>query len=242
MVNQQLPKRLAHRGASALAPENTLAALRLAAELGASWVEFDVTLTADDEVVVIHDDTVNRTTDGRGKVRRLTLRQIQKLDAGSWFAPVFAGECVPTLAQWLQLAAELKLNLNIECKCASRDAQTLVAAVKQLIHQYPLAKDCSILMSSGQAVCVEQCQQQLPHLPRALIVDRYSANVAQQAEQYECVSVNIDQRLVKAGDVKAIHQAGLAVLVWTVNNAERIKSLYTMGVDGIFSDVVMPSE
>ncbi len=237
----QLPKRLAHRGASALAPENTLAALQLAAELGATWVEFDVTLTADDEVVVIHDATVNRTTDGRGKVRNLTLRQIQKLDAGSWFAPTFCDERIPTLAQWLQLAAQLKLNLNIECKCAARDAQALVAAVKRLIQQYPLAEGCSILMSSGQADCVKQCQQQLADLPRGLIADRWSARVAQLAAQYQCISINLDQRLIKPEAVDAIHQVGISLLVWTANSAERIKSLYTMGVDGVFSDVVVPS-
>ncbi|MDF1795873.1 MAG: glycerophosphodiester phosphodiesterase family protein [Coxiellaceae bacterium] len=238
----QLPKRLAHRGASALAPENTLAALRLAAELGATWVEFDVTLTADEEVVVIHDATVNRTTDGRGKVRNLTLSQLQKLDAGSWYAPNFSGERIPTLAQWLQLSAELNLSLNIECKCAARDAQALVAAVKRLIQQYPLADGCSMLMSSGQAVCVEQCQLQLPGLPRGLIADRWSAKNKQIAGQYQCVSVNLDQRLLNQGAVEAIHQVGLGVLAWTANNAERIKSLYTIGVDGVFSDVVMPSQ
>ncbi len=235
-----VPKRLAHRGASALAPENTLAALQLAADLGATWVEFDVTLTADDEVVVIHDDTVNRTTDGQGKVRKLSLKQLQLLDAGSWFAPCFAGERIPTLIEWLQLSAQLKLNLNIECKCNACDAQRLVFEVKKIIEQHPLAPGCRVLMSSGQTECVAACQQLLPDFPRALIANRWDAKVEQHAMYYKCISVNLDQKKISPGDIKAIHQLGLAVITWTVNQADRIKCLYNMGVDGIFSDVVIP--
>ena len=92
---------IAHRGFSAIAPENTLVAIEKAIELGADMVEFDVTVTADGEVVVIHDETLGRTTDGRGKVMEKTLEELQRLDAGSWFAPEFAGESIPTLEQVL---------------------------------------------------------------------------------------------------------------------------------------------
>src|SRR5476651_1884741 len=95
-------KLIAHRGASAVAPENTLIALEKAHELGAAWIEADVRLTLDNEVIIFHDDTLNRCTNGRGLVRKTPYSVIAGLDAGSWFSPAYAGEKVSTLDQWLQ--------------------------------------------------------------------------------------------------------------------------------------------
>jgi glycerophosphoryl diester phosphodiesterase len=100
-----LPRIIAHRGAKANAPENTLVAFKRAYDEGARWVEFDVKLTADGHPVLIHDEMLERTTDGRGEVRTKTLAEIQALDAGSWFAKAFAGERVPTLAEALDFLA-----------------------------------------------------------------------------------------------------------------------------------------
>lgn len=115
---------IAHRGASAYAPENTLASFKLAKEMSADWFELDCTLTKDGEVVVIHDDTVDRTTDGTGYVRDLTLYDIKQLDAGSWFAPEFAGERIPTLRQALEFA-KWNIGVYIEIK-DSADDRTLL--------------------------------------------------------------------------------------------------------------------
>ena len=104
-----IPRLIGHRGAAAAAPENTLASLRKAKELGASWVEFDVKLTRDGCPVLIHDERLERTTSGRGEVALTTLEELQKLDAGGWFAPAFRGERVPTLEAALALCAELGL-------------------------------------------------------------------------------------------------------------------------------------
>ena len=110
---------IGHRGAAARAPENTLAGLREAHELGARWVEFDVMLSRDGVPVLIHDETLQRTTDGRGAVARHTAAEIRPLDAGAWFAPEFAGERVPTLEEAVALLLELGLHANVEIKPAT---------------------------------------------------------------------------------------------------------------------------
>lgn len=121
---------IAHRGASAYAPENTLAAFKLATEMGADWFELDCTLSKDGEVVVMHDDTVDRTTNGKGYVRDLSLYDLKQLDAGSWFAPEFAGERIPTLGQALDLA-KWKIGVYIEIKDSSDDGVLLNDIVKK---------------------------------------------------------------------------------------------------------------
>lgn len=116
---------IGHRGAAARAPENTLAGLRRARSLGCRWVEVDVRLTADDRAILFHDDRLERTTDGRGKVGALSLARIRRHDAGSWFDPSFAEERVPTLEEAVTLLAELRLGVNIELKSPrGREAAT----------------------------------------------------------------------------------------------------------------------
>lgn len=234
----QLPKRLAHRGASAIAPENTLAALQLAAELGATWVEFDVSLSADDVAVVIHDNTVDRTTDGAGRVRRLRLKQLRYLDAGSWFAPHFAGEKIPTLDEWLELSAQLGLSLNIECKVASEaDAGTLVNAVKRCLTRSNYFSG-RVLMSSGNVCCVKACCELMHDKPRAVIAERLTTGLLKQARSLDCLSINLNHKKISAADVQLIRKSGFGCLLFTANDAQRIYHLYTLGVDGVFSDVV----
>ncbi len=121
---------IAHRGASAYAPENTLSAFELAVEQGAHWFELDCTLSEDGEVVVIHDDTVDRTTNSKGAVSGLTVEQLARLDAGTWFDPKFAGERVPTLAEALDLARN-RIGVYIEIK-NSDDDTSLIEAIERL--------------------------------------------------------------------------------------------------------------
>src|SRR6185312_10188996 len=136
MQSTQLPpfsKIIAHRGASALAPENTLAAFRKASEIGANWVEFDVMLTQDNEVVVIHDETLDRTTNGKGLVSDHPYRYLATLDAGSWFDPKFSEEKIPTLAQVIDTLRHYQLAANIEIKPAVGKEEETVKRVLQVI-------------------------------------------------------------------------------------------------------------
>ena len=136
----RLPQVIGHRGAAAAAPENTLASIRKAKELGASWIEFDVKLTRDGQAILFHDDRLERTTDGRGAVAATTLAEIKRLDAGSWFGPAFRGEPVPTFDEALMLCAELGLGINVEIKpCRRREAETAAVAMAALLRLWPPA-------------------------------------------------------------------------------------------------------
>jgi hypothetical protein len=133
----------AHRGDNAQAPENTLAAFRLARDQGARWIELDVQQTRDNEIVVMHDPTVDRTTDGNGPVASLTLAEIRQLDAGSWFSAAFAGEPVPTLAETAALVAGSGSRLNVEVKAsglAPAEADRVIGATPASLSSasYPL--------------------------------------------------------------------------------------------------------
>ncbi len=116
---------IAHRGASAYAPENTLAAFALAAEMGADWFELDCTLTKDGEVIVIHDDTIDRTTGAEGVVAEMTLSELKRYDVGSWFDPKFAGERLPTLGEALDLAKEKRIGVYVEIKNSDDDRELM---------------------------------------------------------------------------------------------------------------------
>lgn len=234
----ELPKRLAHRGASALAPENTLSALQLAAKLGASWVEFDVALTADQQVIVMHDESVTRTTDGCGAVHRLTWRQLRHLDAGSWFSPCYKGERIPLLSEWLDCAKMHSLSLNIECKARnSSAAEDLVKGVLECLSvtSFPIDR---VLLSSSQIVCLQASYALKSDLTRALVCDAASQRDIATAKGLRCVSLNADYRRITKQKCESIHHEGMACLAWTVNSEPEMQALYRLGVDGVFSDIV----
>lgn len=155
---------IAHRGASAYAPENTLAAFKLAKEMSADWFELDCTLTRDGEVVVMHDDTVDRTTNGTGYVRDLTLYDIKQLDAGSWFAPEFAGERVPTLGQALDFA-KWNIGVYIEIKDSSDDRTLL----QEILMEAQGDKDASRQFKNHMIDMIERAESYNLALTRKVI-------------------------------------------------------------------------
>ena len=129
----QIPQIIGHRGACAYAPENTLASIRKAAAQGARWVEFDVRLTREGDLVLMHDEDVKRTTNGKGRVVELTLAELGALDAGAWFGGAFAGECVPGLAETIALLRELGLGANIEIKTGKPEARATAEALARIL-------------------------------------------------------------------------------------------------------------
>ena len=146
---------IGHRGAAGAAPENTLASIRKARELGATWIEFDVKLTKDGHAILFHDDCLERTTDGRGAVAATTLAEIRRLDAGGWFGPAFRGEPVPTLGQALALCVELHLGINVEIKpCAGREVETAQVTVATLLDVWPRDRPAPLVSSFSPACLV----------------------------------------------------------------------------------------
>jgi glycerophosphoryl diester phosphodiesterase len=162
----QTPLILGHRGAAAYAPENTLAAFRRALELGADGFELDVTLSADGVPVVIHDDTVDRTTDGSGAVARLTLAQLKQLSAGKKFGPEFAGEHVPTLAEVFAAFSQPAI-INVELKRDPSPGRELAAKVVALIHEHQVAR--RVILSSFYYDNLQRIKQLDAALPVGLL-------------------------------------------------------------------------
>jgi glycerophosphoryl diester phosphodiesterase len=228
---------IGHRGAAGCAPENTLAGLRRAQRLGCRWVEFDVRLTADDKLILLHDNRLERTTDSRGEVRRMPLSAIRCCDAGGWFDPAFAGEPVPTLAEAIAVLAELGLGANIEVKSDRRwAAATAVAAADLVTRLWPRHLPAP-LISSFAAQAVAAARDHAPALARGMLVRAVPRDWRRHAEILGCATVNADHRLLRAAVVAEIRDAGYSVLAYTVNDAARAGELFDWGVTSVFSDL-----
>ncbi|MGH6912195.1 MAG: glycerophosphodiester phosphodiesterase family protein, partial [Geminicoccales bacterium] len=186
----RLPRLIGHRGAAGAAPENTLASIRRASQLGAAWVEFDVKLTREGVPILMHDDRLERTTSGRGCVADHTLAAIRELDAGAWFAPAFAGEAVPTFEDALAACAELGLGINVEIKpCPGREEETAHAVLEVLLAHW--AADLSRpLISSFAHLCLAVARERAPDLPRGYLCSRLPRDWAAELERYGCVTLH----------------------------------------------------
>lgn len=232
----RLPRVVGHRGAAASAPENTLAGLRRAHQLGVGWVEFDVKLTGDGVAVLIHDEVLERTTDGRGAVADTAFAAIRELDAGSWFGPEFAGERVPSFDEAIDLLLSHGLAANVEIKpCPGRERETGAAVARRLAERWPAERPPPLLSSFAEAA-VEAAREAAPDLPRGLLVGKVPADWRQRLERLGCVTLHCSQRHLDAATVAASHAAGYPMLVYTVNEAERAQALYDWGVDCICTD------
>jgi len=235
-----LPPIIGHRGSADLAPENTLAGLRRAHQEGASWVEFDVKLTADNVPILMHDDRVDRTTDGRGKVAAASLEDIQALDAGAWFAPAFEGEPVPTFRAALELCIELDLGVNVELKpCPGRDVETARIALQMLREVWPEnGKSPRSLISSFDQPALAAARDAAPDLPRGCLVTRVPGSWRKKFDALACATLNVSNRWISQKHIDAARCQNVPVLVYTVNDPDRALTLWKMGVTSIFTDRV----
>jgi glycerophosphoryl diester phosphodiesterase len=237
----ELAKVIGHRGVCHYAPENTLASLRKAFELGLSWVEFDVMLTRDGEAIIMHDDSLNRTTNGYGKVAETTYDEIEKLDAGSWFSEEFKGEKVPTFVEFLKCAAELNLGINVEIKPTSgKDLETAYKVVEILNHHFNSEK---LLISSFSVASLALARALNEELHLALLLDRWFEGWQGIVKQLNCMSVNVDYRILTSDNVARMKEAGQQyVLAYVVNDLNLAETLYSWGVDAVFSDMSLTGD
>jgi glycerophosphoryl diester phosphodiesterase len=235
-IETLLPPVIGHRGAAAYAPENTLAGLRKAKALGCRWVEFDVRLTADNQPVLLHDDRLERTTNGRGGVSGLQLAAVRRYDAGNWFHSSFAGERVPTLEEALMLLAELGLGANVELKAVrGREAATGAAVAELLARTWPA--NPHLLISSFHHGALAAARDRAPHIARGILFRRVPKNWRNIAAQLGCVTIHADQQRLRPALLSEIRRAGYPLLAYTVNDPERAKILFDFGVKSVFSDV-----
>jgi glycerophosphoryl diester phosphodiesterase len=229
----QPPLIIAHRGASGLSPENTLAAFRKAVEIGAPAIECDVHLTADGVPIVIHDDSVDRTTDGSGKVSAFTSAALRRLDAGAWYGAPFAGERVPLLRETLQLCAG-KARLFVELKKGGGQALASAALV-----ELDQAAQTDLAVISFDPELVEIIAQRRPDLPVGFLlgsvqVTLHGADAAVQAARRIGASfISPQHNAVDERIIAASHRADLPVSVWTVDDPGRMRQLADLGVDAI---------
>ncbi|PWH16861.1 MAG: hypothetical protein DDG60_03385 [Anaerolineae bacterium] len=231
----QPPFYFAHRGASAHAPENTLAAFRLALEQGAPAIEFDVKLTADRQVVIHHDATLNRTTNGAGPLHKHSLSALRELDAGSWFSAQFQGEPIPTLAEVFELFGR-ELYFNIELTNYATPLDGLVDEVAVLVKKHGMTD--RVLFSSFYPTNLVRAGQLLPAVPRGQLILPERAGWWQRtaARWLHLHSEHPWKDDITPETVRSAHARSHRVYVWTVNDPHEMKTLRAQGVDAIFTD------
>ena len=220
---------IAHRGASGTFPENTLSAFRAAIDAGADMCELDVQLTRDGAVVVIHDDTVDRTTDGKGEVAELTVEEIKRLDAGAKFkGGAIQGERIPTLDEVFDVTSG-KCGLNIELKAGSVEHQ-----VAQIMQARDAFSDS--IVSSFDWEHLKKIQQLHFNIRVGLLAEEKPVDLMMNAVAMRAHSINPRWDMVTADLCKAAHERGLNVYTWTVDADARMRALIECGVDGIMTN------
>ncbi|MCJ7623177.1 MAG: hypothetical protein MUO76_06715 [Anaerolineaceae bacterium] len=227
---------IAHRGASAYAPENTIAAFKLAVDYRADAVELDAMLSQDGEVIVFHDVTVNRTTNGQGFVRDLTLEKLKKLDAGCFFSPGFTNERIPTLAEVLEAFGHI-LYINIELKNYSSPLDRLSEKVADIVKAHSLQD--RVLISSFNPINLLKTRRILPHVPIALITMPGFFGKILESRLLQFISPQIIHPRFSNVDERFIHnqqKSGRRIHVWTVNTEEDLHYMFANNIDGVITD------
>ncbi len=226
----------AHRGASKFAPENTLAAFRLAQRLGAPAIELDTMLTADGVPVVIHDDTIDRTTDGMGRVGNMTLSEIRKFDAGSYFSKDFSGERIPTLQEVLE-TFKGQLLINIELKNYSSPLDLLPVKVAEMVEHVQMLD--AVLFSSFQPLNLVRIQRQLPQVRLALLVEDGFWWRRLASKSFSFLSpqfINPCKSYITEEYLAEEHKNRRRVNVWTVDDPEEAGRFIKWGIDGLITN------
>ncbi|MBI3153279.1 MAG: glycerophosphodiester phosphodiesterase [Chloroflexi bacterium] len=227
---------LAHRGDQSHAPENTLPSFSQAIQKGADGVELDAKLTSDGHVIVIHDSTVDRTTNGSGKTPTFSLEEIRKLDAGAWFNEKFAGTKVPLLAEVFETVGKDKL-INIELTNYSTPRDGLTEKVCQLIKKHNNQRQ--IIFSSFFASNLKIAKQVLPEVPRGLLavpgfLGLWARSFGFMFGDYQALHPHISS--TSREQMQRAHRLKRRVHVWTANTPEEVNQLKDWGADGIFTD------
>jgi glycerophosphoryl diester phosphodiesterase len=230
------PRVYAHRGASFYAPENTLAAFELAARQGAPAIELDAMLTLDQAVVVIHDSTVDRTTNGQGKVSEIPLAELKKLDAGSFFDFAFRGEPIPTLDEVFE-AVGGRVYINIELKNYAAPLDPLPARAAEVVRRH--RQERGVLFSSFNPLALRRIRRLLPECPIGLLALPGSAGAWARSWMgrllpYQALHPEVSDATPEL--IQAAHRRGQRVNVWTVDQEAQIQQLIRQGADGIITN------
>ena len=233
MINTRV---IAHRGAAAYAPENTFAAFNRAKAMGAEWIECDVMLSKDGEAFIFHDETLKRTTNGRGKFGHVSAKYIKTLDAGSWFSKAFSDEGIPTLKDTLFWFAQQSMKVNLEIKPFSGFTQETTLAILQHINLYWPEHKGHLLLSSFDTEALRLCRQLEPEMSLSLLLNTWQEDAVLFAKELSCVSVHLNRKIVTRERVKKLNDAHFAVYVYTVNRKREALKYFKWGVGAVYSD------
>lgn len=230
----------AHRGVSALAPENTLSAICLCKEHSIKWFEFDVAVLKDGTLICHHDDTLDRCTDRSGNLNDTTYAQLSDVDAGSWFGDAFVGERIPTLLEVIACMNDLPLNANIEIKAGILSEQESETFLQNLTDQIKeISPHVEIIVSSFNHILLKRFKELNPHVSVACLFTKENLWEDWKSIVQWCKAEYIHPEssgLTKA-QVDDFRNAGLRVNVWTVNSLDRANELFNWGVHGVFTDM-----
>ncbi|OWA33931.1 hypothetical protein B9G55_16450 [Saccharibacillus sp. O16] len=224
----------AHRGASGTRPENTMAAFRRAVELGATGIETDVQLSADGELVLIHDETLTRTASAPGWVGDQTYEQLRSLDAGSWFHPDFMGERIPHLNELLKLAREWNIIVNIELKNTVRAYEGMEQKVIEAVREQRMEQQ--VILSSFNHYSLDQCKKLAPEIRTGILYMEGLYQPWTYAKTLGADALHAYDPAVRAEWVGEARAVGVDYHPFTVNDEGRLRELIGMGVAGVITD------
>lgn len=225
---------IAHRGASAYAPENTASAIIKAAQMGLNWIEVDVVISADEQPVIFHDTHLERCSNGQGKLAHTTYDALQKLDFGAWFSPAYAHEPLLSLSTLLNLAIKHNLSLNLEIKSQQGQERATIDAVQHCLSQQTSLPP--IVFSSFNINALKQLAQILPTYPRAVLVDALTADCDAMICEVNACGLHFNANKTDTDRIHTQLAQPTPLLAYTVNKATLATELLAFGVTAIFSD------
>jgi len=235
MITDKLPRITAHRGASGDAPENTIAAIRLAADQGAEWIEVDVNISSDGIPVLHHDDGVERCSNGSGLVIEHPAARLRSLDSGSWHSKQFKGEKIATLDECLDVALELGLSINLEIKPSS--GWEIPTAERIATHLQARLTLPAIVISSFSHIALQRSYQLIKEIPRSSLFLVAPPDWQALTQEIEASNIHLHSNsLLNKTVVQSFHDSDLGVYCYTVDTPDEATSLFEMGVDGVFTN------
>ncbi|MEP3276868.1 MAG: glycerophosphodiester phosphodiesterase family protein [Stappiaceae bacterium] len=225
-----------HRGASAYAPENTLEALHLAADMGAKWVETDVRIIAGDALIMMHDDEVNRTTDGTGMAAHFTLEEMKALDAGGWFSAEYKDCRVPTLKEYLDVAQVRHLGVVLELKAVAGWEENYAHLVCREIEDSWKVDPQRLVISSFSERCLKIAAKELPHYPRCLALTGLPDDADERLREMDCDMIHMQHSFARNNELTRLNTDNIEFAVATVNDTERAKYFLENGASSVLTD------
>lgn len=230
------PKLIGHRGVAAYAPENTIAGIHAAADMGLEWVRLDVKITQDGVAVLFADDTLTRTTGAGAAMADTPASAVAELDAGSWFGDSFIGERVPTLEDALDAVHSRKLYPVLVLRpCPGREIDTAEAALDAATRIWPEDEAPPMIVSASH-VSLETCRDMLPDWPRGLLIEEYSENWPEVGDYLDISSLHVADTNLSRDTVEEYVESQLPLICHVVNDARRAQDLLRWGVDSVVTD------